>query len=204
MDGDAADLGGLAVLRKSHEFVWLLDEAHATGIYGPNGSGLAAEAGVTQLVDISIVTLSKAMGGIGGAICSSAEFCQAVVNYGRAFIFSTNLPPASAATAEAAIEIILREPERSARVRALAGRVRGEWGMAGDSPIIPIVMGTEAAALSAASRLCDHGMLAGAVRPPTVPRGTSRLRITLSCEHSDLEVHELIDAVKQVRASVNG
>jgi 8-amino-7-oxononanoate synthase len=198
MDGDAADLSGIAQLRGSHQFVWLLDEAHATGIYGPSGSGLAAEAGVTELVDVLVVTLSKALGGIGGAVCSSENFCETLVNHGRAFIFSTNLPPAAAATAEAAIEVILREPQRSVRVRALAGRVRGYLGMSGDSPIIPIILGTEASTLDAASRLRDQGMLVGAVRPPTVPRGSSRLRITLSCAHSDAEVDEMVHAVREV------
>jgi len=122
MDGDSADLGGLAELRGSYEFVWLLDEAHATGIYGPNGSGLAAECGVRQFVDVQVVTLSKALGGIGGAICASAGFCEAVINHGRAFIFSTNVAPASAAAAEAAIDVIVREPQRSLRVRSHAGR----------------------------------------------------------------------------------
>lgn len=202
MDGDAADLAGLAKLRKMFEFVWVLDEAHATGVYGPHGNGLAAEAGIGGLVDVQVVTLSKALGGVGGAICASAAFCDAVVNHGRAFIFSTNLAPACAAAAEAAIEVIRREPQRSVRVRAIARRVREQLGMTGDSPIVPIILGTESAALAAARSLRERGMLVGAVRPPTVARGSSRLRITLSCEHSDDQIDALIGAIKHLRSSV--
>ncbi len=195
MDGDAADLAGLAELRQLFEFVWVLDEAHATGVYGPQGNGLAAELGVTALVDIQIVTLSKALGGIGGAICASTACCDAVINHGRAYMFSTSIPPASAAAAEAAIDIIEREPQRRERLRANARRVRERLGMGGDSPIVPVILGTEIAALKAAAYLRERGMLVGAVRPPTVARDTSRLRIALSCEHSDAEIERLIEAV---------
>jgi 8-amino-7-oxononanoate synthase len=198
MDGDQADLGGLAELREEFEFVWFLDEAHATGVYGPNGSGLASEKRVTERVDVMVVTLSKALGGVGGAVCASTRFCEALINHGRAFIFSTNVSPASAAAAEVAVDVIEREPERLVRLRFLAGRVRERLGMTGDSPIIPIILQSETATLAAASAMRAEGMLVAAVRPPTVPRGSSRLRITLCCEHTDLEVNELIAAVKQL------
>src|SRR4051812_6167694 len=103
MDGDAADLSGLAALKAKCPFVLLLDEAHGTGVYGPSGAGLAAERGLGDAVDVTIVTLSKAMGSGGGAVCASSAFCEAVVNFGRAYIFSTPLPPAPAAAAGAAI-----------------------------------------------------------------------------------------------------
>ena len=99
MDGDAADLRAIAELKLEHEFFLLLDEAHATGVYGPAGAGLAAEYGLRQIVDVSILTLSKALGGIGGAVCGSAVFCEALVNYGRAYLFSTGVPAAVAAAA---------------------------------------------------------------------------------------------------------
>jgi 8-amino-7-oxononanoate synthase len=198
MDGDAADLAGLAQLREEHEFVWLLDEAHATGVYGPDGAGLASEKGVSERVDITVVTLSKALGGVGGAVCASMQLCEALINHGRAFIFSTNVSPSSAAAAGAAIDVIQREPERFIRLRLLAGHVRERLGMAGDSPIIPIILQTETAVLAAASGLRDRGMLVGAVRPPTVPRGSSRLRITLCCEHTDAEVNQLITALREL------
>jgi 8-amino-7-oxononanoate synthase len=201
MDGDAADLVGLSALRKRFGFIWLLDEAHATGVYGPSGSGLAAELGVSDAVDVSVVTLSKALGAMGGAVCGSSAFCEALVNLGRAFIFSTNIAPAMAAAAEAAMGVVQREPQRRQRVRELAARVRESLAMPGDSPIVPVILGTETAAMAAAFRLREWGMLVGAVRPPTVARGSSRLRITLSCEHGDEEVAGLIDAIKSLGRS---
>src|SRR5688572_2738670 len=90
MDGDAADLGGFVELKKRHRFALVLDEAHGSGVYGPAGAGLAMEAGVSAHVDVSIATLSKALGVIGGAVCGSRAFCEAVVNWGRAYIYSTN------------------------------------------------------------------------------------------------------------------
>jgi 8-amino-7-oxononanoate synthase len=198
MDGDAADLSGLAALKKRRPFILVLDEAHGSGVYGPGGAGLAAERGLGSAVDVTIVTLSKALGGGGGAVCGTAGFCEAVVNLGRAYIYSTHLPPACAAAAEAAIDVMRDEPQRQQRVRALAMRVREALTAAGltlppgDSPIIPIVLGNERAALEAARVLQNQGMWVLAIRPPTVPRGTSRLRVTLSSEHSDAEVRQLI------------
>jgi 8-amino-7-oxononanoate synthase len=198
MDGDAADLRGLAALKAQHPFVLLLDEAHGSGVYGPAGAGLAAEMGLSGIVDISIVTLSKALGLAGGAIAASQRFVDAMLNFGRAYIYSTAVPPATAALTERALEILRTEPQHQARVRALAARVRTELAAggqqipAGDSPIIPIVMGDESDALAAAARLEQAGLLAIAVRPPTVPKGTSRLRVTLSAAHTDAEVALLV------------
>jgi 8-amino-7-oxononanoate synthase len=204
MDGDAADLSGLAALKKKCPFILVLDEAHGSGVYGPGGAGLAAERGLSDSVDVTIVTLSKAIGSSGGAVCGSAAFCEAVVNFGRAYIYSTHLPASAAAAAEAAIAVMGEEPHRQGRVRELAKRVRAELTAAGltlpagDSPILPIVLGNERAALEAARVLQDQGLWALAIRPPTVPRGTSRLRVTLSSEHSDEEVRQLVAALGKV------
>ena len=201
MDGDAAPLAALAELRDRHGFLLLLDEAHAAGVYGPAGAGLAAEAGVAA--DLTVVTLSKAAGVVGGAVCSSAEWVEAVVNFGRSYVFSTSLPPAVAAAITAAVGVMADEPHRQSRVRELARRVRSQLAAAGvavpagDSPIVPIPMGDESAALSAAEWLRDAGLLVVAVRPPTVPRGTSRLRVTLSSEHTDDEVAAMVAAVSR-------
>ena len=209
MDGDVADLRGLASLRSERPFVLLLDEAHASGVYGEHGAGLAAEWGLTGLADVTVVTLSKSLGSSGGAVCGSAAFCEAVVNYSRAYIYSTHLPPAQAAAAEAAIDVILNEPERQRRLRVLAARVRSELMAAQvsvppgppDSPIFPLILGSERAALEAARLLQDRGLWALAIRPPTVARGTSRLRVTLSSEHTDEEVRQLVQALREVAAA---
>jgi 8-amino-7-oxononanoate synthase len=201
MDGDAADLPGLAKLKERHPFVLLLDEAHASGVYGPGGSGLAAELGLGSIVDVTVFTLSKSIGCVGGVACGSETFCQALVNLARAYVYSTSVPPMIAAAAAAAINVMQAEPEFQVRLRRLAGRVRSELsaaGMsvaAGDCPIVPIGMESESAALRAADVLAQEGMLVLAIRPPTVPRGTSRLRVTLSSRHSDEEVERLISAI---------
>jgi 8-amino-7-oxononanoate synthase len=210
MDGDAADLRGLAELKRRRPFVLLLDEAHGSGVYGPDGAGLAAELGLTarqpgsggasprSIVDVTVVTLSKALGCAGGAVCGAIEFCDAVVNLGRAYIYSTAVAPATAAAASAAIDVLCDEPQRQRRVRALGTRVRDRLREAGrdippgDSPIVPIVLGSEEAALAAASRMRDAGLWVVAIRPPTVPRGTSRLRVTLSSDHTDDEIERLL------------
>jgi len=206
MDGDAADVQTLAQLQRDHNFILLLDEAHASGVYGARGSGYAAEHGLTKLADITVVTLSKALGLAGGAVCASQAFIDALTNFGRAWIYSTMIPPMLAAGVERAIQVIAEEPWRQERVRDLARRVRVEltaWNCkipAGDSPIISLVLGDEGRTMAAAEKLGERGLFVVAVRPPTVPRGSSRLRITLSANHSDSEIQQLIDAMKLIPA----
>lgn len=211
MDGDSADLSGLARLKQSHRFVLLLDEAHAGGVYGPYGSGYAAEQGLSNLVDVGVVTLSKALGCSGGAICGSRALIDAVVNFGRACIYSTALSLPIAKAVERAVSVLRDEPWRQVRLRQSAVRVRqvlrsaglvedtkGQPGILEDSPIIPVILKTESAALSASERLAETGLFVVAIRPPTVPRGTSRLRITLSCEHTNDQLDHLLDRLVRV------
>lgn len=198
MDGNAADLPGIANLKSQIPFVLLLDEAHGTGVYGEAGSGYAEEMGLREMVDISIVTLSKAMGCVGGAICGNDSFVNAVANFGRAWIYSTNVPATVAAAAQAAIGVIREEPERQKRLRELAKRLRKALSISGpaDSPIVPIVLGEEKAAMAASERLKQAGMWVVAVRPPTVKKGSSRLRVTISSQHTDAELNLLIQELK--------
>ena len=146
MDGDAADLAGIAELKKRYPFVLVLDEAHGSGLYGADGSGYAAERGFNGIVDVSIVTLSKALGCAGGAICGSVELIDAVANFGRAWIYSSSIPPMLAAAAREAICVMKEEPWRQQRLRANAKRVREELkivcdGTPADSPIVPVILG---------------------------------------------------------------
>jgi 8-amino-7-oxononanoate synthase len=206
MDGDAADLAGLAEVKRQYALILVLDEAHGAGVYGTNGAGLASELGLQQIVDVSIATLSKAIGCVGGAVCASRSFCDAIVNLGRAYVFSTSLPPFVAAAAEAAVGVMRDEPQRQSRVRQLATQVREAFksdGLqipSGDSPIIPVILGGQVVALDASQRLLSEGILVPAIRPPTVPRGSSRLRVTLSCEHTDAEVEQLLTAIRRARS----
>jgi len=210
MDGDPADLPAIARLKQKHPFVLLLDEAHATGVYGPCGSGLAAELALGDVVDVTVVTLSKAIGSAGGAVCASATFCEALVNLARAYVYSTSVAPAAAAAADAAISIMESEPQRQQRVRQLARQTREELRRsghtipAGDSPIIPLILGSETAALQAADYLMARGVFVLAIRPPTVPRGSSRLRITLSSQHTDAEVESLIRMIGELKTCATG
>jgi 8-amino-7-oxononanoate synthase len=201
MDGDAANLAEIQRLKQHFGFVLLLDEAHGTGVYGKDGAGLAQEMGMGEMVDVSIVTLSKAVGCVGGAVCGSRKFCDAVLNLGRAYIFSTSLPGAQAAAIKAAIGVMREEPDRQKRVRELAKRVRESLIKmkvelpAGDSPIVPIIIGEEGAAMACAKKLEESGLLVQAVRPPTVAKGTSRLRVTVGSEHSDEDMERLLGAL---------
>jgi 8-amino-7-oxononanoate synthase len=201
MDGDAADLPKLAKIKKDHPFFLLLDEAHGTGVYGPAGAGYAAELGLREIVDASVITLSKAIGCIGGAVCGSKLLRDSLLNFGRAYIYSTSIPAAQAAAIQESINVMRDEPTRQTRVRALSRRVRAELIAGnialppGDSPIIPIALGSESGAIHAADTLAEAGLLTLPIRPPTVARGTSRLRITLSSEHTDAEIDLLIKSL---------
>src|SRR5258706_5590451 len=122
MDGDAADLEGISALKKKYGFVLVLDEAHGSGVYGREGSGYAAEKGCAKIIDVSLVTLSKAAGVVGGATCASKAFCDGIINWGRAYIYSTAIPAPAASAIEAAIGVMKTEPQRQLRVRELARR----------------------------------------------------------------------------------
>ncbi len=203
MDGDRADLSTLAQLKRSRPFLLLLDEAHATGVYGPHGAGLAAEMKLQAIVDLSVVTLSKGLGASGGAVCASRAWCDAILNFARPYIYSTNVAPSVAAAVDAGIEVLRTEPHRQQRVRELAKRVRDRLGRMfeipdGDSPIVPIILGAEARAIDASRALQDSGMIVVPVRPPTVAKNASRLRVTLSCDHTDEEVDRLIEAMEGI------
>lgn len=203
MDGDAADLRGLADLKSARPFLLLLDDAHASGVYGPGGSGLASELGLSAVADVTVITLSKAIGCGGGAVCGSRAFCDAMVNLARAYVYSTSLPPGAAAGADAALSVMESEPWHQERLRGLAGYVRKELGRRwaippGDSPIIPLVTGSESSALAAADALLERHLIVLAIRPPTVARGTSRLRLTLSSAHTDAQIEQLLQALRDV------
>jgi 7-keto-8-aminopelargonate synthetase-like enzyme len=205
MDGDVTPLAGFAELKSRHEFVLVLDEAHASGVYGGGGAGYANELGLSKSVDVFVVTLSKAVGCAGGAVCGSRTFCDALLNFGRGYIYSTSVPPSVPASCEAAIRVMAAEPERQARLRASARKARAALNLPqNDCAIIPVIFGDESAAMVAANQLRDQKMLVLPVRPPTVPRGSSRLRVTLSCDHSDDEIDALIGALRSQQETDGG
>jgi 8-amino-7-oxononanoate synthase len=192
MDGDFAALAEIAALKMEFRALLLVDEAHATGVIGPQGAGLIAALGLTPQVEIQMGTLSKALGASGGFICGSKTLIQLLVNRARSFIYSTALPPPSAAAASAALEIVQTAEGDTLRarlgrnVRLLIESLTPDRGQAAApiSPIFPLLIGSEAEAVRLAETLSSQGLLAPAIRYPTVARGAARLRITLSASHT--------------------
>lgn len=205
MDGDVAPLAALAALADSFGAVLLVDEAHGTGVVGPTGRGASEAAGVAGRVHVRVGTLSKALGSIGGFVAGPARLIEHLVNHARTLVYSTALPPPAAAAGREALAIARAEPWRRARVHALADRLRaglansGGWTTSGTSgPIVPIVLGAVGPTLELAASMLGHGFFVPAIRPPTVPTGTARLRISLTAAHSEADVDALLDVLDQV------
>lgn len=201
MDGDLAPLADLATVAAEAGALFIVDEAHATGVFGGRGEGLVSALGLQDRVHGAITTFSKALGGYGGAVSGSLRMRSWLLNQARATIYTTAPPPAVVGAASAALRILKEEPglgerllERSARLRA-ALHARGFDTGRSASPIIPIHAGTDERAMRLSARLEEAGYLVVAIRPPTVPEGTARLRISLSLAHTDAECDGLIDAL---------
>jgi 8-amino-7-oxononanoate synthase len=205
MDGDVAPLRDLCDLAEPFDAMLIVDEAHATGVFGAHGRGVAEEQGVESRPMLRIGTLSKAIGAIGGFVTGSAELCDWLWNTARPQMFSTALPSSACAAAVAAIDVIESEPQRRVRLREASRRLVTQLREAGlnvpsgvKSPIVPVLVGDPERCLTAGQRLVEHGLLIAAIRPPTVPLGTSRLRISLSSAHGQPELETLIAAVCDV------
>uniref|UniRef100_A0A1D2A4U9 Aminotransferase class I/classII large domain-containing protein n=2 Tax=Auxenochlorella protothecoides TaxID=3075 RepID=A0A1D2A4U9_AUXPR len=196
MDGDYAPLARLAELRRAHGFLLAVDEAHATLVCGDRGAGAAEAAGVEGSVDLHLGTLSKAVGCSGGFLACSRAWKALLVAKARGQVFSTAMPVPMAAAASAALRVAREEPELRRRLWRHVGVLSGALGVPSRSPILPVVVGAEARALRLADDLWRAGFHVPAIRPPTVPPGTSRLRISLSAAHSDADVVALVRALQ--------
>lgn len=203
MDGDRAPLTQIVNLAKS-EGAWVaVDEAHAAGLFGPDGAGVVAELGLHDQVDAVVGTLGKALGSFGAYVSGSTRLVDLLINRARSFIFTTALPPSAVAAANAAIEICRTEPERRARVLANAQTLGNSLRAAGlnvgpiESQIVPILVGEADATVALAKRLLEKGVYVAAIRPPTVPAGTSRLRLSLMATHSDQQINDAREAILQ-------
>jgi 8-amino-7-oxononanoate synthase len=185
MDGDRAPLADILAVADDYDAWTLVDDAHGLGV---------VEAGVRAPLEMG--TLSKTLGSYGGYLCASQAVIDLMTSRARSFVYTTGLPPASAAAALRALEIVEAEPERASRPLALARRFTARLGLSpAESPIVPILVGAAEAALSLSAALEARGFLVVAIRPPTVPAGTARLRVAFSAAHAEDEVDALADAL---------
>jgi len=203
MDGDLAPLVELCTLAERFGALLLVDEAHATGVFGAGGRGLAELLQVEHRVAVRVGTLSKAVGTLGGFVAGPQPLIDWLWNRARPQMFSTALPPAICAAAAEAIQIIEDEPQRRARLLELSSTFRASLARCGirtvataAGPIVPVILETPERAVQVARRLEESGFLVGAIRPPTVPQGTSRLRITLSSGHQPADLDRLVAALQ--------
>jgi len=204
MDGDIAPLGTIAELCDRYEAVLVVDEAHATGVIGPRGAGLVTDLALGGRVDLRMGTLSKAVGVFGAYVAASRACCDLLLNRARPLVFSTALPAAIPHAALTGLRILSGAEGDSLRARLrrsverFAGGLRalGHPAVAA-TPIFPIVLGAPEAALSAAAQLRKRGLLVRPIRPPTVPAGSSRLRIVISAGHTDEQIDHLLSALRE-------
>ncbi len=201
MDGDAAPLAELADLAHEFDGGVIVDEAHAVGIYGQLGGGLIEELGLQKQVLAKLGTLSKAIGGVGGYVAGDHDLIEYLVNYCRSYLFSTAAPATALSAATIALNLLQDMNDIRQRLRSTARELRcrikklGFEVKEGDSPIIPILVGTEANALALSKKLWDAGIYVPAIRPPTVPEGSCRLRISLSANHTAAQLEQLLAAI---------
>jgi len=206
MDGDRAPLEEIVELARRYDGAVMIDEAHAVGVFGPQGGGLAAELGLEGRIEVRMGTLSKALGAYGAYVVGSRALIDFLINRARSFIYTTGLAPAMAAAANAALAVMASEPERIARLWSNAGYLRTELAAAGfnlgrsASPILPVIVGDCERALALAQGLYERGVFVSAIRPPTVPAGSARLRITPTAGHDRAQLSRAVDALVEAGA----
>lgn len=204
MDGDLAPLPDLVLLAERYGAMLYVDDAHGTGIMGGTGRGTIEHFDLERRIPFHMGTLSKALGSYGGFLVGTYELVQYVINTARSFMFTTALPPAVAAASSAALTVIDREPERRARLWSNRQRLFDGLKALGctlpptASPILPVLLGDAASASTFAERMLAHGVYATAIRPPTVPDGTSRIRFTVTSEHTTDQIDEALHALRLV------
>ena len=203
MDGDVAPLAEIVEIAERYDCRVMVDEAHATGALGPGGRGAVAAAGLEGEVDVLVGTLGKALGSYGAYVCCSRTMAKYLVNTARTLIFSTALPPPVVAAALAALEILEERPERVERLRRNACILRSTLADHGvevpsQTQILPAVVGPAEAATRACELALERGVFAQAIRPPTVPEGTSRLRLTVMASHTEAELRHAGRTLAQV------
>ena len=201
MDGDMAPLEAMAEAARQAGAMLIIDDAHGLGTVGPEGRGAAAACGVSEEVAIQVGNLGKALGSFGAFVLTDERTRELLVQTSRSFIFTCSLPPPVVAAAREALAVLADEPERGVRLRRNAVLLRellAEGGLEaphGESPIVPVLVGADARAVTLAERLLARGFLVPAIRPPTVPEGGSRLRLSVTAEHTEDECRSVVTAL---------
>lgn len=209
MDGDAARLPELAELAETFAAMLMVDEAHATGVFGQHGRGISEHLGVGDRVHVHVGTLSKALGSIGGFVAGRRPLIDWLANRARSYVFSTASPEAAAAAGRAALRLVRQEPERRVKLLDRAAYVRMQlvsqgWQIGNsNSQIIPILIGDPATTLQAAATLRERGLFVPGIRPPSVPQGESLLRISLSVAHDQEMIDRLLRELADIRVTLS-
>jgi 8-amino-7-oxononanoate synthase len=196
MDGDVAPLEQIVELARRHDVRVMVDDAHGTGTLGPGGRGAVADAGLEGEIDVVVGTLGKALGSYGAFAAGDQAMTRHLVNSARPLIFSTGLPPAAAAAAMAALELLQEQPRRVERLADNAAALRRDLAREGldvsasGTQIVPLIVGEAALAMRICEAALEQGVFAQAIRPPTVPDGTSRLRLAVMASHTRSELRE--------------
>ena len=205
MDGDCADLKGLSQLAKQHDAWLMVDDAHGFGVLGKTGAGLCEQENLKQEdVQVLMGTLGKGFGTAGAFVAGSKKLIEYLTNFARPYIYTTAMPPAIAAASLTSLDIVKSEPQRREHLQKLITLFRKEAMALGlnlmpsTTPIQPILIGEASDAIKLTQQLKQLGILVTAIRPPTVPIGTARLRVTLSAAHSESQVSQLLDALKNI------
>jgi 7-keto-8-aminopelargonate synthetase-like enzyme len=204
MDGDIAPLKELVMLAEKDNALIMIDEAHATGVLGKNGRGAAEMFGVSDKIHIQMGTLGKALGSFGAYAAGSKSLVEYLMNKSRSFIFTTALPPAVCAVSSRAIELVQQHPELRQKLKDNINFLRNGlrsigFTIANDpTPIIPVIIGDADKTMQLSSMLFERGIFVSGIRPPSVPEGTSRLRMTVTAAHTRQMLEKVLEAMKQV------
>jgi 8-amino-7-oxononanoate synthase len=212
MDGDATPLGDICDLAQRYDAMVMVDEAHATGVVGGRGAGLVDALGLRDRVTVQMGTLGKSLGTFGAYVAGSSILIDYLLNYARTFVYTTALPPPVVAAASAALCIVEKEPERREDLRRNAARLKAGLSALGlhvpesSSHIMPVMLGEATATMRMSQALFERGVLAQGIRPPTVPEGTARIRVTVMATHSEADIDQAIAAFRHVveEAGVEG
>ncbi len=206
MDGDIAPLGDITMLAERAGAFCMVDEAHATGTFGPGGQGLIAELGLQGRVQLAVGTLGKALGGYGGFVACSTTMRDYLLNHSRPFIYSTGLPPAAVGAALGALDELEAHPEWPVQLQERAEQLRvglqarGVDTLASSSQIIPVVAGENETAIAWSEAMREVQILATAIRPPTVPEGKARLRLSTTRAHTEADIERLLECIASLHA----